>query len=265
MNIKDLEEEIRNADKIVVGIGAELSAKKWIPYDDIRILNYFKSIGFHKYECVLNEQDEYSIYLRELYYNYYLIKEGRLEAYDYLDNILEGKDYFIITSNTDDLIYHSGLQKERITAPCGSIQLMQCGQACQHQLFESTSLLYAQIKEYETTGERNKISCGNCKKPLTFNIRTQETKANYIEEGYLSSWNQYTAWLQRTLNTKLLVLELGEGFQNPSLFRLPFEKIVFFNKQAKLIRVHETLYQTGEEIRDKSIPVHQNSMEFLLP
>ena len=47
-------------------------------------------------------------------------REQVIEAYETLAGLLKGKGYFIVTLQTDDLIYESRLAKERIVAPCGS-------------------------------------------------------------------------------------------------------------------------------------------------
>ena len=50
-------------------------------------------------------------------------------------------------------------------------------------------------------------------------------------------------WLQGTLHKKLVILELGAGMKYPDILRFPFERMVYFNKKAELIRVHDKLYQ----------------------
>ena len=49
-----------------------------------------------------------------------------LRAYEKLAGLLKGKLYFIVTMNTDDLIYRSSLNKEQIAVPCGSVFRLQC-------------------------------------------------------------------------------------------------------------------------------------------
>jgi hypothetical protein len=146
-------------------------------------------------------------------------KEGRehvLEAYNHLADMLRGKGYFIVTLQTDDLIYESHLAKERIVAPCGSV----------------------------TAG----------------NVVTNE---NYDESIYLPQWEVYTKWLQNTLNHKLCVLELGVGFQYPSVIRFPFEKVVYFNQKAKLIRVHSKFAQLTPEISERGVSVGESPVRIL--
>lgn len=47
-------------------------------------------------------------------------REDICEAYDLLAKCLEGRDYFIVTTNTDAEIFRSRLDASRITAPCGN-------------------------------------------------------------------------------------------------------------------------------------------------
>lgn len=71
-------------------------------------------------------------------------------------------------------------------------------------------------------------------------------------------------FLTNTLNSKLLILELGVGLDYPTVIRWPFEKVAFINKQAHLIRVHEKLYQHTPEIQDKTESVQMNSVNYIL-
>ncbi len=129
--------------------------------------------------------------------------EKIIDIYNMLNDYLGKKNYFIVTSCDDGLIYKSNLNKKRITAP----------------FFE------------QEKGEEQ--------------------------------WNFYNRWLQSTLNHRLLLLELGEGFASPNFMRWPFENITFINNKAKLYRVHAKLPNIADNIRDKAVSVKENSVEFL--
>ena len=43
-----------------------------------------------------------------------------MEGYEALAALLDGKDYFIVTTNTDAVIFQTRLDAGRITAPCGN-------------------------------------------------------------------------------------------------------------------------------------------------
>lgn len=76
------------------------------------------------------------------------------------------------------------------------------------------------------------------------------------------AWNRYTDWLSRTLNRKLVILELGEGFMQPTVIRWPFEKTAAINQKAYLYRIHKTFYQISDEIREKATAVKADSAIF---
>ena len=73
-------------------------------------------------------------------------------------------------------------------------------------------------------------------------------------------WNGYMNWLARTLNRKLVILELGEGFLQPTIIRWPFEKTAAINNKAHLYRVHKTFYQISDEIKEKATAVKGDSV-----
>ena len=168
-------------------------------------------------------------------------------AYEQLYALVNDKDYFIVTTLTDGAIYDTQFSKERFVAPCGNMHWQQGSKACTKDIWEE--------------GEVKDGRCPHCGASLEENTIQSEC---YIEEGYLPLWKKYQFWLSTTLNKELAVLELGVGFQTPTVIRWPFEKTVFFNRKAWLIRVHREFSQISEEIKEKSTPVAENSVEFLI-
>lgn len=76
-------------------------------------------------------------------------------------------------------------------------------------------------------------------------------------------WNDYNNWLGRTLNKRLVLLEIGVGLKYPGVIRWPFEKIAFVNAKAQMFRIHKSLYQTTEELGDKCIGIEADPLEYL--
>lgn len=76
-------------------------------------------------------------------------------------------------------------------------------------------------------------------------------------------WDLYNKWLSGTLAKKLLVVELGEGFNNPNLIKWPFERIVMVNDKAHFYRAHSMFYQIPPEIKDKSETFKANGYDVL--
>lgn len=144
-------------------------------------------------------------------------REELLAFYREIAEAVKGKFYFVVTLNTDDLIYEAGFDPSLIVAPCGS----------------------------DKTG--NVI-----------------TNGNYDESGYLPQWQAYQTWLGNTLNRELVILELGVGFQYPSVLRFPDEKMTFFNQKSTLVRVHSEFSQVPKEIVERSMTAAENPVKIFL-
>lgn len=168
------------------------------------------------------------------------------EGYEALFRLIKDKDYFIVTTNTDAVIFESSLDRERIVAPCGNETWRQCSKTCTKDIWEP--------------GEIPDDICPHCGAPLTGNTMDAEV---YIEEGYLPQWQNYTYWLTTTVNRELLVLELGEGFKVPTVIRWPFEKTVRYNRKSFFYRVNERFAQLAEGIQERAVSVEENSVEWV--
>ena len=129
------------------------------------------------------------------------------EAYAVLWSLVRDKDYYVVTTVTDGAVYDTDFDSRRVVAPCGNIHWRQCSKACTKDIWEE--------------GEVPDDICPHCKAPLTGNTVEAET---YIEEGYLPRWEAYKKWQTGTLNRRLVILELGEGFKTPTVMRWPLRR-----------------------------------------
>lgn len=231
----NLREVIDDADMVLVGIGETFQE------------NFL--------EIEINEEQKNTIF-EEFARKQYLdmrIRGEVDEAYEKLATLLAGKNYFIVTLCNDDKIYYAGLKNDRIVAPCGTYQALQCEDVCTEEIYPTES--YSEV-----IAEGKVPQCPHCGKALVMNHLGCR---KYSEEGYLKKWELYTKWLQGTLNKKICILELGVGMKYPSVIRWPFEKVAFLNNKAQFIRVHEFLYQVAEEIKDKGTAIQQEPVLFL--
>ena len=217
--------DFKEYDKVLIGIGEEFSVK--IP----------ENIG--------NQWDE----LRFLKQN---VDLNIIDAYNKLAEELSESDYFIVSTCSDDVIYSSRLNAERVVTPCGGFRYLQCVDDCCNELlpFEDSML---EMKE--------SILCPHCKKPVVFNKMPMD---KYNEGGYLEQWQLYNKWLQSTINKKLLIIELGVGMKYPTVIRFPFEKTCFYNQKAVMYRVHGSLAFSTPELKERCICVSADSVEYLM-
>ena len=231
----DLKDFFKDADMILVGIGEKFQDK----FEGIEVID-------EKNASILEEYD------RKKYLDT-CPKSEVTEAYEKLEKLLEGKNYFIVTLCTDDKIFNTNIKADRIVAPCGSYSFMQCEEVCTEDIYS--------IEDYKDSLDKGiEPVCPQCGKKLVMNhIGTKK----YSEEGYLKKWNVYMKWLQGSLNKDIRVLELGVGMKYPTVIRWPFEKVTFINNKAKFVRVHDELYQLTEDIKEKGTSIKENPVEFL--
>lgn len=258
---EEIRQSIADAQMVLVGIGTEFAQN----------LEDMESDSFYAPLLKQLEQEAHAEQIKQYLQFHYIRRhpdERIIQAYEKLAELLEGKNYFIVSLCTDDLIYRSGLNPERIVTPCGGFRAMQCGKECvtdQEPLVTDEKVMEALLESIDQcSADINEIDfpvCAECAQPLWFN---RISTPDYREEGYLPQWQLYTKWLQGTLNRTLCILELGVGMEFAQVIRFPFEKVGFFNQKAHFYRVHSRLYQLTEELKDRGMPVAQNPVEFLL-
>ena len=174
-------------------------------------------------------------------------REEVLSAYHKIGKVIQGKDYFILTLCTDDIIYEADFDSDRIVAPCGSEHRYQCIQNCYSSLFSE--------EEYKSGS-----LCPNCGSELVQN--TVETE-KYNESGYLPQWKVYTEWLQKTMNKNIVLIELGCTMHYPGIIRFPFEKIGLYQNKASLFRINESISQIPADIAGKAYEIHENAVTYV--
>lgn len=230
MEYQEILNQIKESPIILIGIGNELMIRGEGLEKDTASLIYARKVA--------EMQQEHRESLKEY-----------VEAYEVIRKLTEGKDYFIVTTNTDGMLEQMQFDSERIVTPCGSIYRRQCEDVT-HGVWDVGLKLW---KEEE-------ICCPVCHRQGKLNHIKNKP---YNEAGYQQQWAVYTRWLQKTINKKIVLLELGEGFDTPTVIRWPFEKIAWINQKSVFVRVNATLPQLTEEMKERAFSVKCNSMSFL--
>ena len=263
-----IKSKIEEADYILVGCGLGFEKGAYLEEDVYKPL---AKLGINSKDKLLEEllDDEAASWIHQILVNYYN-KQNTLKSYSLLNELIKDKNYFVLSMNTSELIMQCGLEQSKIVMPCGNEGMFQCSKSCTHDIHmnqdyvvkfvEQLSVIINDVKSGKSIKEYLP-KCKECSEPLTFNVRANVE--SYVEEGYLPQWQNYMQWLSRTLNKKLLLIELDVNFTLPSLIRWPFEKNAYLNNKAFLIRVNQEFPQLPEEINGKGISVAMSANEFL--
>ena len=259
-NIEILKEKLAFADCIVIGAGAGLSTSAGFTYSGERFEKYFSDFagkygfgdmysgGFYPY----NSREEFWAYWsRYIYINRYVNAPNDL--YNRLFDLVNGKDYFIITTNVDHCFQKSGFDKKRLFYTQGDYGLFQCSEPCCRETFDNEK----QILKMYNSQKNMKIptelipKCPNCGKEMTTNLRCDD---KFVEdEGWHSAAQRYNDFIRTRAGQKILFLELGVGYNTPAIIKYPFWKMTAENKNATYCLINYGQSYCPDEIKSRAV------------
>ena len=260
---------IDDADAIVVGIGSGLSASAGLDYTSEEVCKHFYpeyyKMGF---KCIFDIISLYWTMDRcspEQYWSFWArhIKEIRfdppaLRPYQDLAEILKGKNYFVINTNVDGQYEKSKLDNNRVFAPQGNYNLLQCSLPCSNDVYEDKEIIEKMVKnmpdEFHIRSE-DVPKCPHCGRCLVPNLRGSDT---FVEKPHMEKRKEYQKFIEDNMNKNILFLEIGVGFNSPGVIRTPFNYMTYEIPKAKLIRMNLNDPEVPYEIRSKTIVVKDN-------
>ena len=254
---QDILNHIKEADYVLVGVGEEFQ---------VNFLDMPKNPKYSHIMSKVAQQEKYDWVQSYLIHDY--IRQNNFEelqnAYENLSEILREKDYFVVSTCVDDLIRNSSIDQKRLVTPCGSFYNMQCEKNCgvDVEYGEPVALDVTReiFKNPNELGNVMRPTCEKCGAHFVFNTVYEE---NYDEKGYQEDWKNYSEWLQKTVNCKLVLLELGALMTYPSVIRWAFEKTSYFNKKSTFYRVNTSIYQLSEQTENRGKGIKMNPIQFL--
>ena len=102
--------------------------------------------------------------------------------------------------------------------------------------------------------------CPNCGGPMFLNVRGGGW---FVEAPWIDGSNRYKKWLAGNKNKKLVVLDIGSGFNTPMWVRWPAEETVRINPVARLLRLNLHHPEVPEDIQPRSLSFSEPAEEIL--
>lgn len=253
---------IKNADYVLIGAGAGLSASAGIEYSGKRFEDNFAdfiekyhftdmySSGFYDFQT---EEEKWAYWARHMYLNDIGMKPTKLYK-DILDLVKE-KDYFVITTNVDNQFFKTGFDKEKIFATQGSYKYIQCSHACHNKIYDATNIVKKMIEKTQDCKIPTELVpvCPVCGEKMDTNLRKD---AYFVQDDNWYKQNKkYGEFLDKAKNKKVVLLEFGVGFNTPTIIRIPFEQMTYQNPNWNLVRFNKENCMTFLNIQDKTIKV----------
>ena len=153
-SLERLRQAIDSADAILVGAGAGLSTSAGFTYGGERFRQYFSDFaekygfrdmytgGFYPYQT---PEEYWAYWSRDIYINRYL--DAPRPVYRDLLRLLDGKDYFVLTTNVDHCFQKAGFDKHRLFYTQGDYGLLQCSRPCCRQTWDNEALIRRMVAE----------------------------------------------------------------------------------------------------------------------
>ncbi len=263
--IDRLKNEIENAEAIIIGAGAGMSASAGFAYDGERFEKHFADFrqkygitdmysgGFYPYNSL---EECWTWWSRHIWVNRYDIAAGK--PYMDLLNIVEDKDYFVLTTNVDHQFQLAGFDKKRLFYTQGDYGLWQCSKACHDKTYDNEETVRKMVSEQRGLKIPSELipKCPVCGAPMTMNLRCDNSFVQ--DEGWYAAANRYQDFIRRHKGMHILFLELGVGANTPAIIKYPFWQMTAQNRHAIYACINYGEAITPKEIKEQSICINKD-------
>jgi NAD-dependent SIR2 family protein deacetylase len=235
---------IKNAEKLVIGAGAGLSAALALNTTEtglLRTSNLYRKIrmkdlytsSFYPFST---QEEKWAYWARHISLN--LFETSVKELYISLLEFVSSHDYFVITTNVEGQFRKAGVEESRFFEVQGNYGYFQCAKGCHDKLYNNERLVAQMISETSDCRIPSSLvpKCPVCGGNMEVNLR----KDNYFvqDSNWYTSESNYRKFISGTEGKSTLFLELGVGYNTPGIIRLPFEAMVRNNPNALLVRLN---------------------------
>ena len=282
-----LKEAVAHADAIVIGAGAGLSTAAGLTYSGERFEKYFYDFarrfkirdmysgGFYLFP---DKETFWAWWARHIYYNRYI--DAPKPVYTNLLKLVEGKDYFVITTNVDHQFQKAGFDKKRLFYTQGDYGLLQSVNRKIKKTYDNETwgmkAMDAQgfvkdengVYQPPENGElRMRIptemipKCPDDGTDMTLNLRSDDS---FVEdEGWHRASAAYSDFLRRHEDLRVLYFEIGVGANTPVIVKYPFWQMTLKNDNATYACLNYNEAFCPVEIQIQSICINGDANEII--
>lgn len=240
---------IEDADYVLIGAGAGMSTAAGAQYGG----RFFEE-NFGEFQAKYGKgpymQDMYSAGFypfpdEESYWGYWskqaLLGGINLDVtplHKQLLSAFSDKNIFVLSTNADAQFVKAGLPAEKIFCTQGDYFHIQCGRGCHDKIYDAVELFCrmdavrkdCRIPSYMVP------KCPVCGGAMDMNLRKDD---HFVQdEVWYAAEERFSDYLSEAIDQKLVLVELGVGFNTPTIIRFPFEKLVREHENINLIRLN---------------------------
>lgn len=251
---------LEKADAVIIGAGAGLSDAAGIRYSGSRFTENFKEFidrygmtdmytaGFYPFRT---EEEKWAYWSRHIRMNRFDAPAG--EVYKQLLELVSDKPYFVITTNVDAQFHKAGFDPKRIWAVQGDYGKLQCAFGCHDKLYDAQELITDMTERQSDCRIPSELvpRCPVCGGRMEINIR----KDMYFvqDQNWYDERIRYEDFLNTVKGSNIVFLELGVGYNTPTIIRWPFEKMALKLPNATLIRINRRRADIPKQLAERGI------------
>ena len=277
-NLARLKQELETADAVVIGAGSGLSTAAGFTYGGERFERYFfdfhdrfgitdmYSGGFYPFP---DDETRWAWWARHIYYNRYI--DDPKPIYSDLLELVQGKEYFVITTNVDHRFQRAGFDKARLFYTQGDYGLFQDARGIRNVTWDNESWVMCAMEAEGFVRDENGVfqvpedRSISMRLPselipsapeggaVAMNLRADDT---FVEDAlWHAASRSYAAFLRAHENDHVLLLELGVGLNTPVIIKYPFWAMTAENPKAVYACLNRSQAVCPRQIRSRSICV----------
>ena len=277
-NLARLKQELETADAVVIGAGSGLSTAAGFTYGGERFERYFfdfhdrfgitdmYSGGFYPFP---DDETRWAWWARHIYYNRYI--DDPKPVYSDLLELVQGKEYFVITTNVDHRFQRAGFDKARLFYTQGDYGLFQDARGIRNVTWDNESWVMRAMEAEGFVRDENGVfqvpedRSISMRLPselipsapeggaVAINLRADDT---FVEDAHWHAASRsYAAFLRAHENDHVLLLELGVGLNTPVIIKYPFWAMTAENPKAVYACLNRSQAVCPRQIRSRSICV----------
>ena len=270
--IREAAKMIRNAEYVLIGAGAGMSTAAGAKYGgkffEENFGEFQKKYGKGPYMQDMYYAGFYPFPDEESYWGYWskqaLLGGINLDVtplHRLLLESLSDKKIFVLSTNADAQFVKAGLPGEKIFCTQGDYFHIQCGKGCHDKTYDAVEL----FQQMDQARMDCKIpssmvpKCPVCGGPMDMNLR----KDNFFvqDDSWYEAEERFSDFLSEAINKKLVLLELGVGFNTPTIIRFPFEKLVREHDNISLIRLNLDQAVVPESFGRRAVGINADMAE----
>ena len=169
---------------------------------------------------------------------------------------LRGKRLFLLSTNADQQFEKAGLPHEKIFATQGSYDLIQCERGCHPKTYNAVEL-FRQMERERVNGKIPTAlvpKCPVCGGHMAMNLRVDDRFVQ--DEDWYAAEERFGRFLSECMNGNTVLLELGVGFNTPTIIRFPFEKVTREHENVTLVRLSRSKAMVPASLGERAIGIN---------